>query len=59
MAAPAQPVIVTIYIRSVVPEASIKGRDKYLHSTVYVGCNYLSLPPASGTTLLIYGAFVC
>ena len=26
------------------PEVGIKGRDKKLHSTVYVGCNYLSMP---------------
>ena len=25
-------------------EASIKGRDNKLHQTVYMGCNYLSLP---------------
>ena len=32
-------------------EARIKGRDKQLHPTVYVGCNYLPLPlvPDSGT----------
>ena len=32
------------YIRSIVPEAGIKGNDKLLHSTVSVGCNCLSLP---------------
>ena len=32
------------YIRSVVPEADIKGRDKQLHPTYIVGCGYLSLP---------------
>ena len=31
-------------IRSVVSEAVIKGRDKKLHPTDTVGCNYLSLP---------------
>ena len=43
-------------MRSVVPEAGIKGRYKWLHPTVYVGCNYLPLllMPASGTTLLIH-----
>ena len=37
------------------PEAGIKGRDKLLHPTISVWCNYLSLSltPASGTTLLI------
>ena len=36
------------------PEADIKGRDKYSHPTIYMECNYLSLPliPATGTTLL-------
>ena len=44
------------HIRSIVSETGIKGRDKYLHLTVPVGCNRLSLSliPASGTTLLIY-----
>ena len=39
-------------VRSVVPEAGIKGRDKSLHPIVSVRCNYLFLPliPASGTT---------
>ena len=34
----------------------IKGRDKYLHPTDTVGCNYLSMPlrPAFDTTLLIH-----
>ena len=37
------------------PEAAIKGRDKLLHPTIYVRCNYLSLSLicASGATLLI------
>ena len=41
--------------RSVVPEAGTKGRDKWLHLTLSVRCNYLFLPliPASGTALLI------
>ena len=32
-----------------------EGRDKTLHPTVSVGCNYLSMPftPACGTTLLM------
>ena len=32
----------------------MKCRDKYLHPTVFLGCNYLSLPliPESGTALL-------
>ena len=44
------------YIRSVVPEAGLKCKDKQLHPTVSVGCNQLSLPllPASGTQILIY-----
>ena len=44
------------HLRSVVPEVGIKGRDKSLHPTVSVGCNYLPLPIicAYGTTLLIY-----
>ena len=43
----------TDYRSSVVPEACVKGRDKWLHPTVSVVCNYLSLPliPASVTTL--------
>ena len=42
-------------LRGILPEAGIKGRDKKLHPTVSVGCNYLSLPliPASVTTVLI------
>ena len=32
------------HMRSAVPEAGIKGRDKYLYPTVIVGYNYLSLP---------------
>ena len=42
--------------RNVVAEVNIKGRDKYLHPTDTVGCNYLSLPliPSSGIILLIY-----
>ena len=40
------------YLRSLVPEAGIKGRDKSSHPTDNVRCNYLSLSliPASGTT---------
>ena len=36
------------------PDAVIKDRDKWLHPTYTVGCNYLSLPliPASGTQVL-------
>ena len=44
-------------MRSVVLEASIKGsRNKWLHSTVSAGWNYLSMTliPASGTTLPIH-----
>ena len=46
------------HIRSVVPEAGIKGMHNKVHLTHPVGCNYLSLPliPASNTTLLIYNA---
>ena len=29
---------------NIVSEAGIKGKDKYLHPTDTVGCNYLSLP---------------
>ena len=38
-------------MKTCVPEAGIKGRDKYIHPTVSVGCNYFSLAlvPASGT----------
>ena len=51
--------IYTTDMRGAVPEAGIKGWDKYLHPTYIVGCNYLSLPlvSASGTTLLIYHIF--
>ena len=37
------------------PEASINGKDKWLHSTYHAGCNYLFLPliPAIGTHVLI------
>ena len=44
-----------LYLRNVVPEAGIKGKDKWLHPTVSVGCNYLSLLLicASGTTFSI------
>ena len=40
-----------LYIRTCVAEACIKGREKELHPTDSVGCNYLSLPlmPTSGT----------
>ena len=31
-----------------VPEASIKGRDKYSHTSVHVVCNYWTLPLKSG-----------
>ena len=43
------------YMRTLVPEAGISGRDKWLHPTVAVGCNYLSLPeiPAFGTKMLL------
>ena len=49
-----------ITVTGVVPEAIVKGRDKWLHLTVSVRCNYLSMPlmPASGTTLLNY-EWVC
>ena len=33
-----------VHLRSCVPDPGIKGRDKRLHPTVFVGCNYLSLP---------------
>ena len=41
--------------RSVVPEAGINSRGKYLHPAVYAGCNCLSPPliPAANPTLLI------
>ena len=44
------------YTRNVVPEEGIKCRDKQLHPTASVGCNYLSMPliHASGTTLPTY-----
>ena len=29
-----------VQLRSVVPKAGISGRDKLLHSTISVGCNY-------------------
>ena len=38
-------------------ESDIQGKNKLLHPTVSVGCNYLSLslvPASSGTTLLIF-----
>ena len=52
---PSDFVWLTEYIRSVVPEAGIKGRNKQLHPTDTMGCNYLSLPliSASDTTFLI------
>ena len=34
----------TKYLKSVAPEACIKGRENLLHPTDTVGCNYLSLP---------------
>ena len=42
-------------MRSDVPEAGIKGRDKSLHPSLSVRCNYMSLPliPVSGTTYLM------
>ena len=42
--------------RTCVPEVGIKGRDRWLHPTVSLGCNYLSLPliPASGTQIFIW-----
>ena len=41
-------------LRGAAPKTGIKGRDKWLHPTVSVGCNYLSmlLMPASGAALL-------
>ena len=43
-------------MRSIVPEAGIKGGNRQLHPTASVGCNYLSLPliPASDTRLLAW-----
>ena len=43
-------------MRSVVPEAGIKSKDKLLHPAISVDCNYFSMPfvSASGTTLQIY-----
>ena len=45
-------------IRSVAPEPNINGRNKWLHPTISVGCNYLFLPliSALNATLLISGA---
>ena len=34
--------IFCLHMRTCVPEAGIKGRDKQLHPTISVGCNYLS-----------------
>ena len=44
----------SVYIRNVVREEGIKGREKLL-CTEYVGCNYLSLPLIllNGITLFI------
>ena len=46
--------------RSVERKAGIKGRDKWLHPTGSVSCNYLFPPfiPASGTTLLNWKRFL-
>ena len=46
---------------STVPEVGFKGRDKLLHPTFIVGCNYLSLPlmPSSHTTLLMCKSTLC
>ena len=44
------------HVRTCVLEEGIKGRDKQLHSTDTVGCNYLSslfIPPF-GTQVVIY-----
>ena len=45
-------------MKTFVPEAGIKGRDKKLHPTDTVGCNYLSLPliPAAGKEVLKYAS---
>ena len=45
--------VTSTWYRSVVPEAGIKGRDKELHPTNTVGCNYLSLP-----LLLQYSSYI-
>ena len=43
--------VIVMHVMICMPEAGIKGRDKELHPTDTVRCNYLSLPlmPASGT----------
>ena len=48
------------YMRTCMPEAGIEGRDKQLDPTVYLKCNYLSLPliPASVTQILISEAAI-
>ena len=43
-------------MRTCMPEADIKGRDKWLHTTDTVGRDYFSLPliNASGTQVIVY-----
>ena len=38
------------YMRSVVPEAGVNGRDKLSHPTISVGCDYLSLSLISASS---------
>ena len=47
---------IMINMRICVLNAGIKGRDKLIHPTVFVGCNYLSMPliHAPGTQFLIW-----
>ena len=44
-----------VSMRRCKPEAGIKGRETYLHPTVSVGCNCVSLPliPVSGANVFI------
>ena len=43
-------------MRTLVPDAGTKGRDKYFHPTDNMGCNYLSMAvkPVSGTQVVIF-----
>ena len=50
----------TVHMRSAVAEVGVNGRDKWLHHTVYVRCNYLFLPiiRTSDETRPIYRAVI-
>ena len=48
------------YMKTLAPETSISGKDKYCIPQNIVGCSYLSLPeiPASCTKVLIFHILV-